>query len=138
MILATREDIDYPHIDWVCDRCGSVYVSDGPPDTDHCIEGHHAEWRPNDEQLATYVDLLESLAPGDGILVSGAGPAPLMSIVEEVGDGWLRAESIDSPARKVRWERGDPPTIEWTRLDRDHTHYQDVYHVDTVEVDDGR
>jgi hypothetical protein len=37
MILATSNDIDYPHIDWKCSQCGMVYCSAGLPDDNRCL-----------------------------------------------------------------------------------------------------
>ncbi len=134
MILATRDDIDYPHIDWVCEECGTVYRSSGEPDTDYCAGGNHpAHWKPEEEQMEEYIDLLNSLEVGDGVLFAGDGPAPLMAPVKEVGENYLITESIDSPSRKIRWD-GMELEIEQTRMDQDHEHYSTVYHVDTVEV----
>jgi hypothetical protein len=135
-VLATREDYDLPHIDWLCKECGGVYVSTGVPDETRCYEGHAAGWRPHPEQVEDYIDTLESLAPGDGIVIAGSGPVPLMGRVEETADGWLRTEELDSPAREVRWSRNgdDPPTVEWRQADDEHAVYSDVHHVETVEV----
>lgn len=135
MILATGDDIDYPHIDWVCDECGSVYVSSGVPDTDYCPGGNHpARWIPHDDQMREYIDLMESLEVGDGVLFAGRGPAPLMAPVEEVGENYVIAESLDSPSRKIRWDR-EELEIEQAALDKEHEFYKRVYHVDTVVVE---
>lgn len=139
MLLATRKDYDYPHIDWCCERCGSIYVSSGVPDTDHCVEGHAATWRPEKAQMDAYIDILEDLDVGDGVVVCGDGPAPLMGRVESVGDGKIVTESLDSPRRTIRWTRGvdedDPSTIEWAKTDDEYgPFFDDVYHVGTVEV----
>ncbi|MDB9247413.1 hypothetical protein PN419_00125 [Halorubrum ezzemoulense] len=133
MILAARDDFEYPHIDWVSKYSSTVYASAGPPDTDHDpAVDHRVSWRPCDEALEEYIELLESLEAGDGIVVCGHGPAPLMGPVDEVGDGHVITESIDSPARKIRWDQ--TPSIEFARMDRSHMYYDDVYHVERVEI----
>ena len=139
MILATSDDLDYPSVDWHCRECGEVYVSRGVPDDSRCLNGHDAGWRPHPDKMGEYVDLLESLKVGDGVLFAGFGPAALMGPVAEVGDRYIITESIDSPARRIRWDRpsevdGESAQIEHTRMDREHEFYQQVYHVDTVEV----
>lgn len=135
MILATTDDYDFPHIDWHCKECGMVYCYAGYPPETRCMGGHGAGWRPETDQLLEYIDLLESLEPGDGIVISGRGPATLMGPVESVGDDQLVTESIDSPRRKVRWDRsGTVPTIKWCNADREHELYDDVYHVETVDI----
>lgn len=136
MMLATREDYEYPHIDWVCENgdCGSVYRSTGKPDTDHCIEGHHAQWRPCDDQLEAYVDILESLEVGDGVVICGEGPAPLMGPVEIAGDNKIVTRSFDSPPRIVRWD-GAEPSVEWANANDEYgPFFEQVHHVETVEV----
>ncbi len=133
MILATSNDIDYPHIDWKCSQCGMVYCSAGVPDDNRCLEGHDAAWKPEDQQMEDYIDLLESLEVGDGVLFAGNGPAPLMAPVEEVGENYVITESIDSPSRKIRWDR-EELEIEQAALNKKHEFYDRVYHVDTVEV----
>jgi preprotein translocase subunit YajC len=133
MILATRDDIDYPHIDWECSQCGMVYCSSGLPDDNRCMDGHSAQWRPVDSQMEEYIDLLESIEVGDGVLFAGKGPAPLMGPVAEVGDSYIITESIDSPARKIRWD-SDELKIEQASLDGENELYDRVYHVDDVEV----
>jgi len=135
MILATTDDYDYPHIDWLCKKCGEVYCYAGYPPETRCTNGHGAGWRPDPQQVSEYIDVLESLEPGDGIVIAGDGPAALMGPVESVGDGQLVTESIDSPRRKVRWVRDeDDPTLEWCNADREHELYDDVYHVETVAI----
>ena len=137
MILATPDDYDFPHIDWVCVNgdCGSVYKSSGKPNTDHCIEGHEAIWRPNEDMLKEYIEVLESMEEGDGIVVCGSGPAPLMGRVEAVGDAEIRTESMDSPPRVVRWsDLEDDRRIEWAKADAEYQSFDQVYHVGSVEV----
>lgn len=135
MILATPDDYDIPNIDWLCKECGMVYCSAGYPPETRCAEGHGAGWRPHPDQVNAYIDLLESLEPGDGIVISGDGPATLMGPVESVDDGQLVTESIDSPSRTLRWERDDTePTLEWKQTEVPHDVYDDVHHVETVEI----
>ncbi|PCR88650.1 hypothetical protein [Natrinema ejinorense] len=141
MILATTDDYDFPNIDWLCKTCGAVYCSSGYPPETRCFEGHGAGWRPDPRQVAEYIDLLESLGPGDGIVIAGKGPATLMGPIESVGDGQLITEAIDGPSRTLRWERDDEaegrnrdPTLEWKRTVDSDMLYDDVYHVETVEI----
>lgn len=141
MILATSGDYEFPHIDWLCKECGEVYCYAGYPPETRCTSGHGAGWRPDPRQVTEYTDLLESLEPGDGVVLAGDGPATLMGPIESVGDGYLVTESIDSPRRKVRWERdeddeGNPvrPTLEWCNADKEYELYDDLYHVETVEI----
>lgn len=135
MILATTEDYDFPHIDWMCKKCGEVYCYAGYPPETRCTNGHGHGWRPDSIQVLEYIDLLETLEPGDGIVISGRGPATLMGPVESVGDGYLVTESIDSPPRKLRWERDDDdPTLEWKNNEDEHEFFDEVHHVETVEI----
>ncbi len=139
MILATGDDYEYPHIDWHCKKCGEVYRYAGYPPETRCTNGHGHGWRPDPEQVNEYIDLLESLNSGDGIVIAGDGPAALMGPIEaqgfEYGTSFIITESIDSPRRKLRWERDeDDPTLEWCNLDREHEIYDDVHHVETVEI----
>jgi hypothetical protein len=83
--------------------------------------------------MEEYIDFLESLEVGDGVLFAGDGPAPLMAPVEEVGEKYVITESIDSPSRKIRWDR-EELEIEQAALNKEHEFYDRVYHVDTVEV----
>jgi preprotein translocase subunit YajC len=133
LILATSEDIDYPHIDWCCKQCGEVYCYAGYPPETRCTKGHGHGWRPEAEQIEKYIDFLESLEPGDGIVMAGDGPAALMGPVESVGENELRTESIDSPSRVVRWDN-DEKTIEWAKAEDENLWFRDVYHVDSVEI----
>lgn len=133
MMLAARSDLEFPHIDWECKECGMVYCSAGYPDDNRCLDGHGAGWKPESDQLEEYISLLESLGVGDGVLFAGNGPAALMAPVEEVGENYVIAESIDSPRRKIRWDSEDL-TIEQKQLEEEHAIWQEVYHVDTVEV----
>jgi len=135
MKLASIEDYEYPHIDWVCVNgdCGAVYSSAGKPDTDHCPNGHEAIWRPNTDTVEEYIDLLESLDEGDGLVVCGRGPAPLKARVAEVGENSLRTESISSPARIIRWRDYDEnTTVEFAKADAELQSFSDVYHVERV------
>ncbi|AEH39474.1 hypothetical protein [Halopiger xanaduensis] len=141
MILATSDDYGYPHIDWLCKKCGEVYCYAGYPPETRCTNGHGHGWRPDPRQVNEYIDLLETLEPGDGIVISGDGPATLMGPIAEVGDGQLVTESIDSPSRTLRWERDDDaegydrePTLEWKKADDPDAFYDDVYHVETVDI----
>lgn len=139
MMLATSDDLNYPSVDWCCRACGEVYVSRGVPDDTRCTNGHGAGWIPDADKMAEYVDLLESLEVGDGVLFAGFGPAALMGPVAQVGDGYIITESVDSPARKIRWSEasdidGDTAQIEHARMDRERESYRRVYHVDVVEV----
>lgn len=135
MILATRDDYDFPHIDWLCKKCGEVYCYAGYPPETRCTNGHGHGWRPHPDQINAYIDVLESFEPGDGIVINGRGPATLMGPVESVDEGQLVTESIDSPSRTIRWERDDTdPTLEWKKTDDDYDVYDDVYHVETVEI----
>ena len=49
-------------------------------------------------------------------------------------------EAIDSPARTIRWdegseeEDGEPPTVEFANAEEDHLFWNDVYHVESVEI----
>lgn len=133
MMAATRDDIDYPHIDWKCQTCGMVYSSRGLPDDNRCLDGHDAQWKPENEQMSAYIDILESLEIGDGVLFAGDGPVPLMGPVEEVGENYVITESFDSPSRKIRWDR-EELEIEQAALNKEYELYDRVYHVDTVEV----
>ncbi|MFP8891868.1 hypothetical protein ACLI4U_19160 (plasmid) [Natrialbaceae archaeon A-CW2] len=133
MILATRNDYEYPSIDWCCKKCEEVYVSRGYPPETRCTSGHGHGWEPQEYALEEYIDLLESLEVGDGVVLCGEGPAPLMGPIEEVGDGYLITESMDSPRRKVRWDR-DGLKFEFTNLERDYEIYDDLHHVETVEI----
>jgi len=131
MILATHDDIEMPHIDWHCTECGAVYSSRGKPDETRCFEGHSTRWEPESDQMEKYIETLESLEVGDGILFAGEGPAALMAPVKEVGEDYVITESIDSPSRKIVWGGG---TIKQRRMDRDVEWYDRVYHVNTVEI----
>lgn len=136
MILATGDDLNYPHTDWMCSQCGMVYSSHGLPDDSRCLEGHDAAWVPEEGQMESYIEALESLEAGDGVLFAGRGPAALMGPVKEVGDGWVITESIDSPSRKIRWSGGKQGDykIEQANLEREHEMYDRVYHIDTVDI----
>ncbi|ELY97317.1 hypothetical protein [Natrialba asiatica] len=135
MILATPDDYEFPHIDWKCKECGMVYCSAGYPPETRCLNGHGAGWRPENEQLFEYIDLLETLEPGNGIVISGDGPATLMGPVESVDDNQLVTAMIDSSSRTLRWERDDSdPTIEWKQTEKPDAFYDDVHHVETVEI----
>ncbi|APX98594.1 hypothetical protein [Natronorubrum daqingense] len=138
MILATSDDYDFPHIDWLCKSCEEVYSYAGHPTETRCTGGHGAGWKPDPETIHEYIDLLESVEPGDGIVISGDGPATLMGPVESIGDDQLVTQSIDAPRRTVRWERDDRddnnPNLEWTQTDADHAFWLDVHHVETVEI----
>lgn len=133
MILATQNDIVYPHIDWKCTVCGIRYNSTGLPDDNRCVNGHSTKWKPNDDKMEDYIEVLDDLEKGDGVVVAGHGPAPLMGPVEECGDEYIVTGAIDSPRRKIRWDEDDL-TIEFTRPDDDYSIYSDVYHIDTVEI----
>ena len=134
MILATTDDYDLPHIDWVSDYSDTIYRSTGIPDTDHDPEvDHQVSWSPNADKMVEYIDLLEDLEVGDGIVVCGVGPAPLMGPVESIGDGQLKTLSVDSPSRVIRWDR-DEAKIEFARDDREHHFWDKVYHVEKVEI----
>jgi len=133
MILATSDDLNYSSIDWQCYVCGVVYVSRGQPDDRRCLNGHDARWVPDADTMAEYVTVLQSLAEGDGVLFAGDGSAPLMGPVSEVGEEYIVTESIDSPARRIRWGP-EECTIEQTALNTEREVYRRVYHVDTVEV----
>jgi len=133
MILATADDLNYPSIDWRCRVCEAVYVSRGQPDDRRCLNGHDAGWVPHTDKMKEYVSILQSLEEGDGVLFAGHGPAALMGPVSEVGERYIVTESIDSPARRIRWGPEDCE-IEQTALNRDHEFYHRVYHVDRVEV----
>jgi len=143
MILATSDDYEYPHIDWQCKSCECVYVSSGVPDTDYCPGGNHqATWKPNNSQIRDYIEFLESLEYGDGLVVCGEGPAPLMGPVETFGRrntqtegpyNYVVTDSIDSPARIIRWGSHEK-TIEFAKADSEHKLWRDVYHVESVEI----
>ena len=136
MMLATSGDYELPHIDWVSDYSDTVYRSKGVPDTDFDPEtNHEVTWSPNDEQILEYIEFLESLEVGDGLVVCGRGPAPLMGAVKSVSDGQLTTLSVDSPSRVIRWQSGiADPKIEFARADRDHLFWNKVYHVESVEI----
>lgn len=133
MMLATREDYDYPHIDWHCKTCGEVYCCAGYPPETRCPNGHGAGWRPESAQVEVYIDFLESLEVSDGIVIAGDGPAALMGPIAETGDCYLITKSIDSPSRKVKWD-SDSGEIEWCKANEEHEFYRDVYHVGGVEI----
>lgn len=140
-ILAGPDDYEFPHVDWVCRRCGGQYGSAGMPDVSRCIEGHCAGWRLSESQVEEYIETLESLEVGDGVVVVECGASPRMGPVEATGDGWLRTEALDYRAREVRWSRGgeDRPSIEWRAVDEDEDEDQDAYydvvhHIERVEV----
>ncbi|OLZ39109.1 hypothetical protein A6E15_19285 [Natrinema saccharevitans] len=142
MILATSGDYDLPNIDWLCKECGIVYCSAGYPPETRCPKGHGHGWRPDPQQVIDYIDLLEELEAGDGIVIVGKGPAALMGPIESVGDGQFVTESIESPSRTLRWDRGDSdaegrdrrPTLEWKKTEKPDAFYDDVYHVETVDI----
>lgn len=139
MILATSDDYELPHCDWHCKRCGMVYVSSGYPDETRCADGHGFGWEIDKSQHEEYVDFLESLSVGDGVVFVGRGPAPLMGPVAETGDSYIITESIDSSARKIRWggskeDSYSDYSIEHSRTDRTHPLWQDVHHVEGVEI----
>lgn len=134
MMLATPDDITLPHVDWKCTVCEGIYGSAGFPEPSHCADGHVAEWRPNAEQMTEYIGFLESLEPGDGVVICGLGGAAQMGRVESVGEECLTTESLDNPAREVRWNRADEPTIEWLNQGDPNAVWKSVYHVEAVEV----
>lgn len=137
MILASHDDYQCPHIDWECRECGEVYVSSGYPPETRCIEGHAIGWRPEAEQIEAYIEFLDGLAPGDGIVIVGDGPAPLMGPVESVGDNELTTASLNSPAYIIRWSLDDHK-IRWSRIpenDPDDRWYNDVHHVEPVPIE---
>lgn len=136
MILATSSDYEYPHIDWVSDYSDSVYSSAGVPDTDHDPAVDHAvTWSPCADQLEKYIGFLETLEPGDGIVVCGKGPAPLMGPVKSADNGELTTVSIDSPSRVIRWQNTDRYAIEFAKADPEIHHWNKVYHVEGVEIE---
>lgn len=135
-MLATSDDYEYPHIDWVSDYSESVYSSAGVPDTDHDHAVDHAvTWSPCADQLEDYIEFLETLEAGDGLVVCGKGPAPLMGPVESVGEGQLTTVSVDSPKRVIRWEDTDRWAIEFAKADDDIRSWSKVYHVEAVEIE---
>lgn len=135
MMLATRDDYDLPHIDWVSDYSETVYRSTGVPDTDHDPEvNHEVTWSPCGDQIEKYIDFLESLEVGDGVVVCGKGPAPLMGPVKSVGGGQLTTVSVDSPSRIIRWGHSDRHAIEFAKAGDDFLHWDKVYHVEGVEI----
>jgi hypothetical protein len=137
MIVATRDDYEYPHIDWLCKECGEVYCSAGHPPETRCTNGHAHGWKPEPDQVEAYIDVLESLEQGDGIVICGDGPIPQMGPVESTGDGTLVTKSIEHARRELRWrdsDHEDGPVVEWVLPDNDHAIFRDVYHVETVAV----
>lgn len=133
MMLATSDDYDYPHIDWLCRTCEMVYCSAGYPDETRCMEGHGAGWRPEPSQVEDYIEFLESLDPGDGIVVSGRGPGTLMGPVESTDHNSLVTESIDAPRYEIQWSSEDGE-IEFRRPDDEYDTWSPVYHVERVEI----
>jgi len=138
MILADPDDYEFPHIDWHCKECGMVYCYAGYPPETRCAEGHGAGWRPEDEQVREYIDTLESLDPGDWLVVCGDGPAPLKGPVAWTGDGELTTESIHTPARTIRWDDDrDHPVIVFDKADDEYaTFNSEVHHVQAVPAED--
>lgn len=144
MMLATREHYDYPHVDWLCIECGEVYRSSGYPPETRCTEGHGIGWGPEPRQIQAYIEVLESIDPGDGIVVCGHGPAPLMASVAGIDRDACRlvTESIDLPSRVIEWEwtpsDGDDylgdGDIRWWKVGDDPVTCSEVFHVETVDV----
>ena len=136
MMLATSEDYDYPHIDWVSDYSDTVYRSSGVPDTDHDPEvNHEVTWSPCGDQIEQYINILESLEIGDGLVLCGHGPAPLMGPAKSVGNNQLKTASVDSPSRIVRWQsNAEDPKIEFARDDENQPFWNKVYHVERVKI----
>lgn len=132
MIIATSDDYDIPTIDWACKSCGAFYSSSGPPRT-RCLEGHGAGWKPRPSQLESYIEFLETVEPGDGIVVCGSGPVPLMGPVESTDEQQLTTVEIDAPARTIKWDP-EELVIEWGKADDDPLTFSQVYHVESVEV----
>jgi len=137
-LLATRGDYEYPNIDWRCRKCDEVYRSSGYPDETRCTNGHGHGWKPDPDKLADYIDTLESLEEGDGVVVCGRGPAPLMGVVESTDESQLKIEEIEGPSRIVQWrgsEEGEETlAIEWYEAGDNPALGDQVYHVETVEV----
>lgn len=136
MMLATRDDLEYPSIDWECRTCGVVYVSRGEPDDNRCLNGHDAGWIPEDDQMEEYIDTLKSLEEGDGVLFAGRGPAPLMGPIKKKREGYIITESIDSPERKIWWDE-DALEIYQSQHNKEYPTRDRVHHIDTVEIDGG-
>jgi hypothetical protein len=127
MELADYDDYEQPNIDWECKQCGEVYRSTGYPPETRCMSGHAAGWKPEQDKIDRDIELLESLTPVKGVVIVGEGPAPLKGPVKEVNEQSVTIASLESPARKVRW---DDEKIEWANLDRDVIFWNDVYHVE--------
>lgn len=135
MKLATRDDYDLPNIDWLCKECGEVYCSAGYPPETRCMEGHGVGWKPDPRQVREYIDVLESLEPGDWLVLVGDGPAPLMGPVESVGERSLTMKKLDSPSRSIRWGRGDDePYIGWEKVNDEFATTADVHHVEQTDA----
>lgn len=128
MELATRGEYDYPHIDWECKECGEYYSYSGYPPETRCMSGHGLGWKPNENAIEEYVGLLKMLGKNDEIVVCGEGPAPLKGRVVEVSKNSVITESINSPAKIIKWSDN---SIEWGNKSQEHI-YDDVYHIELL------
>lgn len=139
MKLAASDDFALPHIDWLCKECGMVYCYAGYPPETRCTDGHGAGWRPHPDQVEEYIDVLESLEPGDWVVLCGHGPAALKGPVASVSENQIRTEPVNSPGRVVWWTEGNEdtaPSIEWAKADTDHDVVgSDLYHVEAIDAE---